>query len=439
MKKLIAISLFLVAALAYADNCSNVPAPVVLPWNGLEATPAMGWNSYYVDAGSPTETELKAQADLLVSTGLKASGYTRLGLDVGWAGGRSGGTIFPYAANFPDGMAATIAYAHADGLTFGIYSSPYTSTCAPTTTGSGTYEYADAATFASWGADYLKYDGCSVAALYTSCWSTQSHQVWQLMAQALRASGRSIALEMGTNQPVVGSGYDMNTDIQWGDSVGYNEVYFTTTNLYGSGGAGWATLTGTYIPLARGLYKYVHKGYFPDCDMLIGSTANSAFGTTFFTTTQSQTQMGLYALWACPLIIGTDISTITAPLMTVWKNAGVIAVDQDSAAQAGVLYKQFACGGTNNCQIWVRPLHDGSFAMGLLNIDGTNSHTIAIDLSNFGGNPDVQDLWAGTDLGTMSSYTTTVASNGIAMLKVIPPAGAEHTITNTQLENAAIH
>lgn len=428
MKKLPILALLFAAFPAFADNCANLPAPTTLAWNRLEVTPYMGWNSWYPLNTSPTEAALKTQADLLVSAGLKTAGYTLVSLDDGWASGRSGSAITANATNFPDGMAATFAYIHNDGLLAGIYSSPSQTTCGGFT-GSGGFESADATTFASWGADYLKYDYCGTT-FYASCWNTKGPQVWQMMAQDIRATGRPIALQLGTSDAV----FDNMTAMSWGSGVGYNELYFPSINLASGGGTGWATLVGTYIPAAAGLYRFEKPGFFPQCDYLLGQTEPS--GTATLTQVQSQTQMGLYALWGCPLQLGMDISTLSSPMLAIYENAGVIAVDQDALAHAAILYQQFTCG-SSTCQVWVKPLKGGAWAMGLLNLDSA-SHTIAVNFGNFGGNPDVQDLWAATDLGTMTSYSVSVASNAIAMIKVTPAAGAAHTVTNMQLENMAI-
>ena len=60
---------------------------------------------------------------------------------------------------FPDGMQDVANYVHTQGFKFGIYSSAGTKTCQGLP-GSLGYEKMDAATYAEWGVDYLKYDNC---------------------------------------------------------------------------------------------------------------------------------------------------------------------------------------------------------------------------------------------------------------------------------------
>jgi alpha-galactosidase len=56
-------------------------------------------------------------------------------------------------------MKSLADYVHGKGLMLGIYSSAGTHTCQGLP-GSLGYEMMDAADYASWGIDYLKYDNC---------------------------------------------------------------------------------------------------------------------------------------------------------------------------------------------------------------------------------------------------------------------------------------
>jgi alpha-galactosidase len=76
------------------------------------------------------------------------------------------GKIIPDPVKFPNGIAGVASQIHALGLKVGIYSSAGTKTCGgyPASIGN---EDLDAATFAEWGIDYLKYDNCYVPANWT--------------------------------------------------------------------------------------------------------------------------------------------------------------------------------------------------------------------------------------------------------------------------------
>jgi hypothetical protein len=72
----------------------------------------------------------------------------------------SAGALQGNATRFPSGMKALGDYLHARGLLFGIYGDIGTATCEGYP-GSQGFLQQDADTFASWGVDSLKMDGCN--------------------------------------------------------------------------------------------------------------------------------------------------------------------------------------------------------------------------------------------------------------------------------------
>ncbi len=54
----------------------------------LAATPPMGWNSWYAFYTKVTDANVRAAADVLVSSGMRDLGYTYVNIDAGWEGGR---------------------------------------------------------------------------------------------------------------------------------------------------------------------------------------------------------------------------------------------------------------------------------------------------------------------------------------------------------------
>jgi alpha-galactosidase len=124
--------------------------------NGLAATPPMGWNSWNKFQMKIDDGTVRAQADAMVSTGMKAAGYQYINIDEGWEGARDAhGNLSPNPG-FPD-MKALAAYVHSKGLKLGIYTSPGPKACGGFE-GSYGHEEQDARLFASWNIDYVKYD-----------------------------------------------------------------------------------------------------------------------------------------------------------------------------------------------------------------------------------------------------------------------------------------
>jgi hypothetical protein len=102
-------------------------------------------------------------ADALAADGYLAAGYTTVSIDDCWedlAGrDKTTGRLLPDPKRFPAGMKSLGDHMHGKGVSFGIYSDEGTRTCGGFP-GSEGHEDTDAKTFAAWGVDYLKLDGC---------------------------------------------------------------------------------------------------------------------------------------------------------------------------------------------------------------------------------------------------------------------------------------
>ena len=187
----------------------------------------MGWNSWNHFADKVSDSVIRAQADAMVSSGMREAGYVYINIDDTWEGKRDAQGIIHPNEKFPD-MRALADYVHGKGLKLGIYSSPGPKTCAGFE-GSYGHEEQDAKTYADWGVDYLKYDLCSfydeVMAKAQS--KEQKHQMmldaYARMYQALRKTGRPIVFSLCQ--------YGMDSVWQWGTSVGGN-LWRTTGDIF---------------------------------------------------------------------------------------------------------------------------------------------------------------------------------------------------------------
>lgn len=178
------------AALGVASCQENITLSInitgdPLPPNGLALTPPMGWSSWNFFGSNINESLILATIDFFNSSGLQAAGYQFINIDDGWQkhpGNRSDnpGPLEADPVKFPRGISYLADYAHAKGLKLGIYSGPGETTCAGYTGTPDAAEAGDAATFAAWGVDHLKYDMC--------CW----RGIDAPMALTLRASGRDV-------------------------------------------------------------------------------------------------------------------------------------------------------------------------------------------------------------------------------------------------------
>jgi alpha-galactosidase len=171
----------------------------------LAPTPPMGWNSWNHYACEVSDSVVRAQADAMAGSGLRAAGYQYVNIDDCWEGKRDDkGYIHPNN-RFPD-MKALADYVHSKGLKLGIYSSPGPKTCAGYE-GSYGHEQQDAEMYAKWGIDYLKYDWCSARDVYQP---SEYPASIRKMHDALVRAGR----------PIVYSIHGRGAVWEWGASAG---------------------------------------------------------------------------------------------------------------------------------------------------------------------------------------------------------------------------
>ncbi len=374
------------------------PAPLPLPAlhdvpdNGLARTPPMGWNSWNKFAGRITDADVRKMADAMVSSGMVKAGYVYINVDDTWELGRDANGNITSNTKFPD-MKALADYVHSKGLKFGIYSSPGPLTCAGYVASFG-HEAQDAKTFAAWGVDYLKYDWCSAGEIYKST-RENIQPSYQKMGDALQATGRPIVYSLCE--------YGDGDVWKWGSAVGGN-LWRTTGDISDH----WASMDKIGFSQVD-ISSYTRPGHWNDPDML-------EIGNGGMTAEEYRTHMSLWSMLAAPLIAGNDIATMTDETKSILMNTEVIAIDQDTAAKPVELVSH---EGTN--EVLMRPLADGSVAVGLYN-RGPQAAQISVRwdaLKLHGGARTARDLWKHTAVpATGESYTATVPSHGVVLLKV---------------------
>jgi alpha-galactosidase len=367
----------------------ELPALHPVPYNGLAATPPMGWNSWNYFQGKVNDAVVRAAADAMAGNGMRDAGYVYINIDDTWEGKRDTAGNIQSNKKFPD-MKALADYVHSKGLKLGIYSSPGPKTCGGYE-GSYGHEQQDATTYAQWGIDYLKYDWCSAGRIYGK---EDLQAVYQKMGDALQATGRPIVYSLCE--------YGMGDVWKWGPSVGAN-LWRTTGDISDN----WSALD--YTGFAQSdLAPFAAPGHWNDPDML-------EVGNGGMTDDEYRTHMSLWALLAAPLLAGNDVRTIPAATRAVLLNSEVIAVDQDPAGhQAKRVSKQ------GDFEIWGRPLKDGSFAVGLFN-RGLTDADIDVHWSDLGisQSQDVRDLWShSTTHSVREGYKRTVPMHGVVMIKI---------------------
>jgi alpha-galactosidase len=362
----------------------------------LAATPPMGWNSWYSFGDKIDDATVRAQADAIVSSGMRDVGYAYVNIDDGWAGPRDAQGLIRPNEKFPD-MKALADHVHGKGLKLGLYSSPGPKTCVGHE-GSYGHEEQDAQTYADWGIDYLKYDLCSFADAMKRAGSPEaSHKLmrdaYTKMHNALLKTGRPIVFSLCQ--------YGFDRVWRWGPTVGGN-LWRTTEDMADN----YARMSEIGFGQA-GLAKYARPGHWNDPDMLM-------VGKTGLDTEESRTQMSLWALLAAPLLAGNDLTKMTPEVIGLLTNREVIAINQDPAGIQGD-----RLGAEGQLEIWARPLADGSRAVGLFNRFAWPTD-IEVDFLALGLSKKVhvRDVWAGKDLGDIEGkYRARVPRHGVVLLR----------------------
>jgi alpha-galactosidase len=311
-------------------------------------------------------------------------------IDDTWEGNRDAqGNIQPNS-KFPD-MKALADYLHSQGLKLGLYSSPGPKTCAGYE-GSYDHEAQDAKTWASWGIDYVKYDWCSASVMFKP---EDEHGVYQIMGDALRATGRPIVFSLCQYGAV---------DVQsWGASVGGN-LWRTTGDIQDN----WNSMSHIGFDLQIPLTSAAGPGHWNDPDMM-------EVGNGGMSSDEYKTHFSLWAILAAPMIAGNDVRNLSDETKAILLNKDVIAVDQDPMGVEGT---RIAKNGDQ--EVWARPLVKGAYAIGLFN-RGADPASISVQWSSvkMSGKLKVRDLWAHQDLGKVADgYRAQVPPHGVAMIRV---------------------
>ena len=386
--------------------------------NKIALTPPMGWNSWNCWGLSVNEQRVRDAADAM-ALHLSDYGWTYVNIDDGWeAAKRTPEGELLSNEKFPD-MKRLSDYIHADGLKFGIYSSPGNETCGGFL---GTYQHdnQDVQTWARWGVDYLKYDHCGYHAIQKDNEEKTIQYPYIVMRKALDAVDRDIVYCVGYGAPNVWN---------WAQQAG-GELWRTTRDITDE----WNVVTaiGSFQDVCA---SATAPGQYNDADMLVVGRLGQAWGLkvhdSALTPDEQYAHISLWSLLSAPLLIGCDMRNLDDFTMNLLTNREVIAVNQDTLVASA--HKQLVPNG----QIWSKKLADGSYAVGFFHINPYfilwnqndaidmqwRKYDFSIDLKKLGCKKGarVRDLWRQKDLGNFSgSFSTEVPYHGVTFVKITP-------------------
>lgn len=367
--------------------------------NGLVPNPPMGYNSWYANGTGINEAGIRSVTDQMATNGMLAAGYNYINLDDGWAGGRdTNGFIYGDTNKFPSGMKSLADYVHSKGFKFGLYTTAGSNTCGGLP-GSLNHLVQDVNTYAAWGVDYLKFEGCGIP----SYEEEPREQIYLTrMAKALAACGR----------PIV-----------YSSSISHFENWMPATiNVWRGTGditPGWGSIL-HHIDAVSQTPGAAGPGGWNDADVV-------PLGYPNFSANENASMFGMWCVLTSPLMTlfsGTGYTNILC-------NPDAIAVDQDPTGIQGV-----CVWSNNNLQVWRKPLggsNSTTVAVALLNRGETNA-TITANWSDVGlpaGVATVYDIFARALSGaSTNSYSASIPPHGIQFLRITgnqtmsrPPVG----------------
>ena len=392
---------YLLFALLFLSNSLQGANQSELPKEPRPKTPIMGWaswNNYRVEIN---EDIIKAQADAMVSSGLKDAGYNFINTDDGFYGGRDEeGNLLVHPVRFPNGMKSLAQYIHSKGLNAGIYSDAGINTCASLwdndTIGSGMglygHELQDLTLYLQdWDYDFIKVDWCGGE------WMGLDEEVqYTHIAKLARSIKPSVIFNICRWQfPGI---WATQIADSWRISGDIDNKFSSILAI---------------IDLNADLWKYASYGHYNDMDMLqVGRGMSYEEDKSHFT---------MWAMMHSPLLLGNDLTQLSDETLEIITNKDIIALNQSN-----YVYQARRMVDYGDLEVWAKPLIDsmsGEVAVALLN-RSNEPQPINFALEQVG--LDASTGYTMTDLWSKETYELTtkhevireVPGHGVVVLKI---------------------
>ena len=369
--------------------------------NATHKTPVMGWNSWNHFHVGITEDIIKAQADAMVSSGMKAAGYQFINIDDGYFGGRDAkGKLLYHTKRFPHGMKALSDYIHGKGLKAGIYSDAGINTCGSywdkdtISAGAGLFGHEQEdldILLREWNYDFIKVDWCGGQWLGLDEEETYT-RIGRLIRQIRPGAIYNVCRWQFPGKWVT------NVGDSWRISGDISNRFESILKI---------------IDLNADLWPYAGPGHVNDMDMLqVGR------GMSY---EEDKTHFSMWCMMASPLLAGNDLTKMSEPTIAILTNKEMIAVDQDR-----LVYQARRLTDLGEQEVWARPListMSGQVAVALLNRSEKEAG-IAFNLKDVGINADkgysMRDLWRKKNyaLSNAQQVFMTVPPHGVVVLKI---------------------
>ncbi len=372
-----------------AAGIDSKPLRIVCAPNKLALTPILGWNAWSVFGEWVTARDVARQADWMVQSGLASRGWQYIIVDDTWQSRRDPDGSLGANRRFGS-MKSLCDYVHSKGLKIGLASSATPNTCNGFS-GSPGWEDKDAALYARWGIDLVKYDWCPESARKSDTKRDDVVAAYKKMRQALDKSGRDIVLSMVT----YGFG-------GWAPDLGHDagaQLWRTSDSMIDT----WESMSKVAFDQEGNMKSAGAGGWSDFGPLMVGrfTPRNAHFSN--LSPDEQKLQVTAWAIAGSPMILSCDLSQLdpnnffrlgSALLM----NTEVLGVNQDEGGQPARVVR------SGETQVWTRPLADGRLAVGLFN-RGWGPQRVTASWAELGlsGPQKVRDAWLGRDMGSISN------------------------------------
>lgn len=363
--------------------------------------PLMGWASWNSFRVEINEEIIKANADAMISLGLKNAGYSFINIDDGFFGGRDEkGNLLVNPERFPNGMQALARYIHSRGLKAGIYTDAGINTCASfwdndtIGVGAGLWGHDEqdlALMLKDWDYDFIKVDWCG---------------------------GQWLGLDEETRYTKIGRiARDIRPDViynvcRWQFPGKWVCNVADSWRISGDIGDNFKSIM-QIVDKNADLWMYSSPGHVNDMDMLqVGR------GMSY---EEDKTHFSMWCIMNSPLLIGDDLRYISDTTIAILTNKEVIALNQDPLG-----YQARRIVDLGELEVWAKPLissMSGQIAIVLLN-RSEQSDNIDFSLDTLGIDAAkgyvMRDLWRKKDYETSNSNKISfeVPMHGVTVLKI---------------------
>jgi len=418
---LIAMCFCATPSMSAQSAANQIPVPL----------PPMGWSSWNSFSNTVDSQITLAQAKAMISTGMHRAGYEYINIDEGWWLGErdKDGNIVVDPKAWPalapgeqaGDMANIVRAIHGLGLKAGIYTDAGADGCStvgpdlgpsyPHTGSEGHYEQ-DFLQFSKWGFDYVKVDWCGGDREHLDP-AVQYAEIAEAIARAESITGHHLYFSI----------------CNWGNQ----SPWTWAPNIGGVAADVWRTGGDIVAPIVantknadrKASFKEVlrefdqaqhpdaqHTGFYNDPDMMV-------VGMSGLTEQQSQAHMSLWAISGGPLLVGADLSRLSATDVATLTNSDVVRIDQDSLGLQSIKVAEAAPG----LEVWAKPLSTSGVRAVLLLNRTASAAKISVRWSDLALRDDssatVRDVWAQNDSGKFnSSYSATVPAADAVLLIV---------------------